>query len=473
MDNLPRQALFISHANPQDNAFTLWLGAKLTALGYEVFADILRLRGGQDWERILEDAIRNKAAKFLLVATPHGVQKQGVRNEITIANDTAKKINDSEFIVPLRLAPYNSPLLIAHAQYINFERGWSGGLAELQSLLSEISIPRSHDAGNLELWRGIQLKDARVISSRPEPLLSNWLAIDGMPDHIKYYDFKGSISHGAALAAIRNAPSPLTPFNRGFLSFAPLPQLQDQFGPDLALEVLAERPTEAFLQTGCTDPHIVVHDARAKFTDLTRRGLNGFFGGKGLHSFELASERLVWWPTLALATMSQRSFAWPDGPAGRRQLVGHSKKRNFYWHYGVSCWARNAPIPHVRVSGHVIFTSDGHTLISDDARRLHRLRRSFCKSWRNDKWRDLLLAFWHWLSAGSATVEVSLGDAATLTLRLPPVMWDAPFGIETASDAEPYTVDEEDEDDEDDETVEDDGEGFDADEEDPDADDDP
>src|ERR1700730_5574470 len=79
-----RQALFISHASPEDNAFTLWLGAKLTALGYEVFADVLRLKGGDDWERVLENAIREKAAKFLLVATPHGVQKQGVRNEITI-----------------------------------------------------------------------------------------------------------------------------------------------------------------------------------------------------------------------------------------------------------------------------------------------------------------------------------------------------------------------------------------------------
>ena len=117
MPGIARQALFISHANPEDNAFTLWLGAKLTALGYEVFADILRLRGGQDWERILEDAIRNKAAKVLLVATPHGVQKQGVRNEVTIAVETAKKIKDSAFIVPLRLAPYESPLLIAHAQY--------------------------------------------------------------------------------------------------------------------------------------------------------------------------------------------------------------------------------------------------------------------------------------------------------------------------------------------------------------------
>lgn len=67
-----REALFISHANPEDNVFTLWLGAKLTARGYEVFADVLRLRGGNDWERILETAIRDKSAKFLLAATPHG-----------------------------------------------------------------------------------------------------------------------------------------------------------------------------------------------------------------------------------------------------------------------------------------------------------------------------------------------------------------------------------------------------------------
>ena len=48
--------------------------------GLEVFADIMRLKGGNDWERILEDAIRNKAGKFLLVTTPVAVDKQGVRN---------------------------------------------------------------------------------------------------------------------------------------------------------------------------------------------------------------------------------------------------------------------------------------------------------------------------------------------------------------------------------------------------------
>lgn len=81
-----RSAIFISHAAPEDNAFTLWLGAKLAALGYEVWADVLRLRGGDDWQRKLEHALRHRAAKVLLVANPRAVDKQGVRNEVQIAS---------------------------------------------------------------------------------------------------------------------------------------------------------------------------------------------------------------------------------------------------------------------------------------------------------------------------------------------------------------------------------------------------
>ena len=153
-----REALFISHANPEDNAFTLWLGAKLSALGYEVFADVLRLRGGDDWERILEEVIRAKAAKVLLVATPHGVQKRGVRNEITIAAQTAKRIGDNQFVVPLRLAQFDAPLQIAHAQYIDFSKGWAEGLCELLALLQELDIPRATGAPYAGLWQGVQLK---------------------------------------------------------------------------------------------------------------------------------------------------------------------------------------------------------------------------------------------------------------------------------------------------------------------------
>jgi hypothetical protein len=283
------------------------------------------------------------------------------------------------------------------------------------------------------LWQSIQLKDARGIAPVSERLVSNWLAVEALPKRIAFYDFKGGISLGKAQKAIQDSPLPVAAFNRGFLAFAPLYQLQDYFGPELPLEVIAERGTDAFLNEGWPDLRIFARDARAKFTDLVRRGFDGFFEAKGLQCFEFASGRLAWWPTAARATVSKHRFNWPDGPSGLRQIVGRSKKRGFHWHYGVTCWARSAPVRHIRVAGRVVFTSDGHSPIGD-AKRLHRLRRSFCKSWRNDKWRDLLLAFWFWLGDGSTIVDVPMGEGAALRLRLPPLLFDAPFGIDVADD---------------------------------------
>ncbi|MGE0677734.1 toll/interleukin-1 receptor domain-containing protein [Pseudolabrys sp.] len=435
MGNSPRDALFISHATPDDNAFTLWLGAKLTALGYTVFADVLRLRGGDDWERILEDAIRNKAAKVLLAATPHGVQKQGVRNEITIASQVAKNLGDTNFIIPLRLAPFEPQLQIAHAQYLEFSKSWAAGLSDLLALLVESKIPCTGNSSHADMWRGVQLKDARTIGTTPERLTSNWLAIDAVPDQIRLYDFKGGISLGTAQKAIKESPIPLAAFNRGFLSFAPLHQLQEYFGPNLPLEAISECTTDVFLEKGWRDLNIAVRDSRPKFTDLARQGMDAFFLAKGLESFELASGHLAWWPTAGQATTKRLSFRWNDGPSGSRQIVGRSDKRGFHWHYGISCWARTMPVRHMRIAGRVIFTADGKDPIGD-TRRLHRMRRSFCKSWRNDKWRDLLLAFWFWLAEGADVVDIPMGDGVAMRLRLPPIGFDASFGIDDQEDSD-------------------------------------
>ncbi|MBS0344245.1 MAG: toll/interleukin-1 receptor domain-containing protein, partial [Proteobacteria bacterium] len=130
-----REALFISHATPEDNHFVRWLGAKLTAMGYEVWADVMRLQGGDDWARELEGALRNRAVKVLLVCTPSGLEKQGVRNEIEMATSLARRLGDENFIIPLRLDAYEAPFRIAHLQYIDFKRNWASGLTELLELL--------------------------------------------------------------------------------------------------------------------------------------------------------------------------------------------------------------------------------------------------------------------------------------------------------------------------------------------------
>ena len=456
----PRDAIFISHATPEDNAFTLWLGGRLTALGYHVFADVLRLKGGDDWERILEDAIRNKAKRFLFAATPGSVQKQGVRNEIAIAIETAKRIKEDGFIVPLRLAAYASPLQIAHAQYIDFETGWAQGLAELLTLLEDAGVPKNAAADNAKTWQSLQLKDARTVGIGPETLISSWLSIETLPPSIFFYDFKGGISIGAAQVAIKDCPIPIAAHNRGFLSFAPLHQLQEYFGPNLPLQLADTCDTNKFLDFGWHSQRLAPKDRRPKFTDTSCRALDTFFDAKGLKPFEYADGRNAWWGTARHATMDQHPFAWGD-LKGRRQLVGRSDKRGFHWHYGVSCWARSGPVRHVRVAGRVIFTSNGHDLIGD-ARRLHRMRRTFCKGWRNDKWRDLLLAFWHWVANGAEFVDISLGEGVSMRLRLPPMAFTAPFGVNSLTDAATSNEPEDDDElmvDRDDEDLGDDDEG--------------
>ena len=75
MTETGRDAIFTSHANPENTAITVWFGARLTAVGCEVWADMLMLRGEQDWQRRLEDALRDCACKVLLVGTTNGAER--------------------------------------------------------------------------------------------------------------------------------------------------------------------------------------------------------------------------------------------------------------------------------------------------------------------------------------------------------------------------------------------------------------
>jgi len=62
-----RHAVFISHGNPQDNDFTIWLGTRLAILGYEVWSDLTRLIGGEETWQNIDQAIRHQAALVILV----------------------------------------------------------------------------------------------------------------------------------------------------------------------------------------------------------------------------------------------------------------------------------------------------------------------------------------------------------------------------------------------------------------------
>ncbi|CAN7728404.1 toll/interleukin-1 receptor domain-containing protein [Mesorhizobium sp. LjRoot246] len=453
----PRKALFISHAAPEDNLFTIWLGAKLAAMGYEVWADVLRLNGGDDWQRKLEHALRLRARKVLLVANPRAVDKQGVRNEIQIACDVARKIDDPAFIIPLRMEPFEAPFLIAHAQYIDFQRGWAHGLTELLGTLEETyRVPRDARDGDA-IWRDIQLIHGKTLSATPERLISNWLSITTLPEKIRFYDFKGQVSERQTQSRMNDAPWPLVPFRRGFLSFARLHDLQEHFGQSLPLKLAAERRVEGFLEEGWSKLDIERGDARNRFSDLVHQAFEKLFRERGLLGYALSGWQTAWWPPIDVAPTTKVGFRWGD-VAGLRQIQGVSLKRRMNWHFGVSIAARTAPIRHVRVLSRLVFTEDGRKPFEDPA-KMHRLRRSFAKTWRNARWRDMLLAFLHWLAEGKSALLVPLSSEESLVLTLPPISWMAPVSLPVQEEAPEPDEDDPSDDDEVDTLDRDDGAG--------------
>ncbi len=438
-----RQALFISHANPEDNEFTIWLGSHLSGAGYEVWADVLKVRGGEDWARKLEHTLRERACKVLLVGTPRGVEKQGVRNEIQIASEVAQKINDKEFIIPLRLQHYDSPFQIVQAQYIDFLNGWSQGLAELLETLAEYELPRLqlfHDE-SIQNWRAAQLVKAHVVQPKPEKLVSNWLRIIEWPNSIKYFEFRVGVSEDRVKAIVNSCKWPVYPIARGFWTCAEKSDFHTDQGESFPILPQTELDFSHFLENGRRDCSINPQEARNIISHLTKCALENKFRDCNLSPYDYANGVLGWWIQSKLIPGDKVTFKWKERASGRRQLVGEttSGQTSIKWHFGVSCKPWISPESHIRILPRILFTKDGLHAI-EDAKRMHRLRRSVPKSWRNERWRDMLLAFLFWLSKGEDHVFLKTGSSSGIKIEVPPITMISPVSVIHDKSEEPEKI---------------------------------
>ncbi|MDX2263468.1 MAG: toll/interleukin-1 receptor domain-containing protein [Hyphomicrobiales bacterium] len=431
-----REAIFISHASPEDNVFTLWLGAKLTNMGFEVWADVLSLQGGDDWQRKLEDAIRFRACKVLLVANEISVGKQGVRNEIQIASDTGRRIGDGEFIIPLRLRNFDAPFLIAHAQYIDFSSSWAKGLVELLEVLEERAVPRSSQP-NHEMWKSRQLLNAQSVARTPEPVVSNWFALKTAPTAMSLFVPGTGVSAGRIIVATEQSRIPFRSYGDGYLTFARQESVQVAF--DFPMRRRAVLATSEFINEGWPEQNIRRGDARNIANHLLRAGLEKAIEARGCAAAQMANDNRAWYFPLAENLRNQVVFDWGRGLSGRRQIIGHSEKREVWWHYGISPQVVMNPTPHLKLRGRLVFTSDGNTPL-DSTSRMHRLRRSFPKAWRNARWRDMLLAFmWH-LTEGNPDWRVPFGENSEAVFSSVPLVFEAPISM-AHGDSDPDDVD--------------------------------
>jgi hypothetical protein len=149
-----RDTIFISHATPEYNTFTIWLASRLELLGYRVWIDKKELLGGEPFWDVIELARRTRAVKFLLVYSKNICYtdgdrqiKAGIQKEIDFAKSTMQSNLDlKDFFTILHLDDSSYDLFpgAKDLNQIPFNQNWGAGLAQLEEKLRKDEIVKSN-----------------------------------------------------------------------------------------------------------------------------------------------------------------------------------------------------------------------------------------------------------------------------------------------------------------------------------------
>lgn len=205
-----RDTILITHANPEDNAFAIWLASRLTMSGYKVWLDVRTLRGGQDFWRIIDEQLRDHAIKQIVLVSAH-IGKSGVQKELAMGDARGKKLGDPDFMIPIRLSdvPHGEfpPELIRRNSYDAFPN-WASVLQPLLETLIDADVPRGPHFGDGILNDLIAAQEAGrlVVKDQPETLLSNWFELTGNMPMLRLFASGGTASQFESLQKTTGIP---------------------------------------------------------------------------------------------------------------------------------------------------------------------------------------------------------------------------------------------------------------------------
>jgi len=436
-----RSIVFISKATPGDDEFALWLAPKLEAAGYAVFSDIANLEAGGRWRNTITDTLQNHAVKMLLCCSDATLAREGVQEEIGIAKDLTKELNDPKFIIPLRLEPYKKLFGIGELQYIDFVRGWGAGLEKLLDALKRSKVPRDEGGAPISPnWELFRRRGAIPLRHEPERLTSNWLRMTDAPDVIRYFKPTGAVDRFAMANACKGSPFPCESHSEGFLSFATVAEVDEQFKGIGRLEIGAEIPLLEFVDAGSTALNLKPQEASNMVQSMFRQAWNRMCRNRGLLEYQY-SRATGFHASSAQVKVGQKI---PWGRQGdRRSSMLRNIARGHVWQFGVSTLPAFWPFPHFKLKSRVLFAlpkGDDAADPIEDAKKQHRLRRSVCKGWRNKQWHGRMLAFIELLSGELAFIELPLSPTNSVRLEAAPMLFTSPVSTplpnQMADDAE-------------------------------------
>lgn len=430
-----RNIVFLSHANPEDNVLTLWLGTRLAAAGYSVWSDVTKLIGGEIFWDDIEDAIRSHSVKVISLVSKAAVHKKGFKDEFSLALAVESADSLDDFVIPIRVDDIKFsefPAEIIRRNAIDFHGSWHQGLGKLIKKLEVDSTPRSSSPTEdaLSEWSRALLGIDSGVIAEGENVVSNWLDILEMPKSICI----SKLRTGASAPDLTGYQWPFEMRGANGFGFDRI---------DLVLpnhfELLSEVDVSYFLEGGSI---LKRRDAQNVLVSLLRVACEKHLQRTGFVGAPLSNGRVGYFHKIDGGGLKRTAFVGPTGISGSRALGGFSPKKNVYWHYAPELYPFIEKQSRFSFTAHVVFSEDGETSIAEAARS-HRLRRSFCKTWWQDRWRDLMLAYLSSMSDEEGQVTVKLSESRVFVFSKHPSVFSSPVSATDpgADNVEPEATD--------------------------------
>lgn len=429
-----RESIFISHATlgenekGLDNEFVLWLYLQLTGLGYKVWCDLKKFKGGEDFWEDIECEIRSNTLKYLFVLSNNSNHRKGTLKELAVALKIKEKQKDPHFIIPLHidsaLSHDDINIDLIRLNSINFKDGWSNGLARLLERFSDDGVPQP-DATDYEavsnIWQTISL-NGKLPLKKQEIYASNWFPIVKFPEHLYFHEF-------GEITSLQDFPLwkskfPTIRHKQYFGTFAQHLDFADVI-PDF--QKYNPIKTKAFevskvLQKDFDSDFISGGNAKRILVQLLNISFDRFFNFRYLRNYKLANKRKAYWFEQGVLEKDKVNKVLMIG----KMKYGKDNKIN--WHFGVSSFANlGSSENYFTVNSHIIFTWNGKKLINDDGIQ-HKCRRKQGKDWWNRHWRDKLLNFMRYFAGNDNVITMNVGSEEIVQVSSIPYDFHSQYG---------------------------------------------
>lgn len=435
-----KDTIFISHATPEDNEFTIWLASRLELLGYKVWIDKKELLGGETFWDTIESAIKCNAVKFLLVYSENicypgsNEIKVGIQKEIDFARQVMKNEALGDFFIILHIDNIGYDLFpgAKDLNQIVFNKNWAEGLTTLQKKLIRDSVPKENldDLDEAANWYLNNYLVRNPVIEKKELYYTNWWNVKSFPTSffiLRYTNEKQAntvaVSNESCLL-VKNSNC-ITTFNKDLRA-----DIEDTFGTTQILpQEIFEVKISELLHGYEKESFPSFRDAENHLKKLFKRSLHSYFKKKQMFWYDMSNKNMAYYHTYTSLPTSKVTYEFPYRENARpktKNLLGKHLEIG-KWHFAVSAKPAFTPFFGFHLKSHLIFSKKGYGAIDDkDLQHVHRRKKG--KRMFNEEWRDLLLAFIKSLEDGEGNIVLETNTETDIVMKPTLEMFWSSFG---------------------------------------------